>query len=46
MKNKEIIIKKIITYDQALEKVNNGLSYSIIKNLLVKILKLKRLIRK
>ena len=38
--------KKIITYDQALEKVNNGLSYSIIKNLLVKILKLKRLIRK
>ena len=35
--------KKIITYDQALKKVNNDFFYSLIKNLLIKILKLKRI---
>ena len=37
--------KKILTYDQAIEKVNDSISYKLIKNLLIKILKVKRLIR-
>ena len=37
--------KKIITYDQALKKVNNNFSYTFIKNLLIKILKFKRIIK-
>ena len=37
--------KKILTYDQAIEKVNDSISYKLIKNLLIKILKVKLLIR-
>tara|TARA_B100001123_G_scaffold304180_1_gene339591 strand:+ start:803 stop:1570 length:768 start_codon:yes stop_codon:yes gene_type:complete len=37
--------KKILTYKQAIEKVNDSISYKLIKNLLIKILKVKRLIR-
>ena len=37
---------KIITYDQALEKVNNNLFYKLINILMRKTLKIKRLIKK
>ena len=37
--------KKIITYDQALKKINNDFSYTLIKYLLIKILKFKRIIK-
>ena len=38
--------KKIITYDQALEKVNNNFSYTLVKNVLIKMLKFKRIIKR
>ena len=38
--------KKIITYDQAIEKVNNNFSYTLIKNVLIKMLRFKRIIRR
>ena len=38
--------KKIITYDQALEKVHNNFSYTLLKNVLIKILKFKRIIKR
>ena len=38
--------KKIITYDQAIEKVNNNFSYTLIKNVLIKILKFKRVMKR
>ena len=37
-------IKKIITYDEALKKVNNLFFYKIIKTITEKILRLKRAI--
>jgi len=37
--------KKIITYKKAIKKVNNNISYKLIKHLLIKILKVKRLIK-
>ena len=38
--------KKIITYDQAIEKVNNNFTYTLVKNVLIKILKFKRIIKR
>ena len=38
--------KKIITYEQALEKVNNNFSYTLVKNVLIKMLKFKRIIKR
>ena len=37
---------KIITYDQALEKINNNLFYKLINILIKKTLQIKRLIKK
>ena len=39
-------VKNIITYDQAIEKVNNSLFYKLINILTKKILQLKRIIKK
>ena len=39
-------LKNIITYDQAIEKVNNSLFYKSINILTKKILQLKRIIKK
>ena len=38
--------KKIITYDQAIEKVNNNFSYTLIKKCINKMLRFKRIIRR